>query len=283
MRHKARTLGWLVTPFFLLAAACGSSGDKPPTSVDDSPSVILISIDTLRADKLGCYGYRERETSPSIDALAADGVLFENFITSSPWTTPAHLSMLTALYPTTHGLTASFKEVKRDIQRKGKHHFFKLPESRVTLAEALKESGFATAAFTGGVTMAPMLGFDQGFDRYDSSMFKLDERNVGRMLDWIRGQRGRKFFLFWHTFEVHAPYLDTRFLRDVVHGRQGRKLAFQLLAATGKPRGGLDRLGKRANSQRHRQMEVLKESGRFYPKVCEALYTGGIRSMDTWF
>ena len=75
--------------------------------------VVLISIDTLRADRLNCYGYVERELSPHIDALARDGILFENHISSAPWTIPAHLSLMTSLHPTTHDVTQLLVSLKR--------------------------------------------------------------------------------------------------------------------------------------------------------------------------
>ena len=82
---------------------------------------MLISIDTLRADRLGCYGYSERALSPHIDELAGDGILFETHISSSPWTTPAHMSLMTSLHPSTHGVTQSFATLKADLS-KGRVH-----------------------------------------------------------------------------------------------------------------------------------------------------------------
>ena len=200
------------------AAAGRGSGD--PAAPGGPPNLILISIDTLRADRLNAYGYDLRTVSPHIDALAADGILFENAITTSPWTTPAHVSLLTSLQPTSHGVVTPFAELREGL--KGGGRFIRLPDSRTTLAEVLRESGFATAAFTGGVTLDPRIGFDQGFERYDTSMKKLGPASVGTLLEWIEGHGSQPFFLFWHTFEVHAPYLDTTFLGDVLPPRRRR-------------------------------------------------------------
>ena len=178
-------------------------------------SVLLISVDTLRADRLNCYGFKRHITSPNIDSLARDGILFENCITASPWTIPAHMSMLTSLHPSTHGMTIPFHELFKDLYHIS-YDLSKLPESRTTLAEVLKTNGFTTAAFTGGGTLEPVIGFGQGFDLYDTSMVKLGDHNMSAMYDWIKQNWNRQFFLFWHHFEVHAPYLHGDFLSGVL-------------------------------------------------------------------
>ena len=84
------------------------------------------------------------------------------------------------------------------------------------MTKILKEKGYKTAAFTGGGTMEPVLGFDQGFDKYTTSMYKLNKKNFREMKIWLDKNRSKPFFLFWHNFEVHAPYLGTKFLHDVL-------------------------------------------------------------------
>src|SRR5271167_2177187 len=120
-----------------------------------SPDVYLITIDTLRADHVGCYGYKRVET-PALDALAADGVRFAQAFTHSPITNTSHTTIMTGLLPSVHGVTD-----------------FGIPLSpqHVTAAELLKKKGYATAAFIGAVildsnTLAP--GLDRGFDFYDN-------------------------------------------------------------------------------------------------------------------
>jgi hypothetical protein len=167
----------------VISALCAIRGHERPAGSAPDPSrerynVVLVSIDTLRADRLGCYGYNRRPTSPVIDSLAEESVLFENYIASAPWTTPSHLSLFTSLYPSSHGVMTSFTEMWDGLEFGGTS-YHKLPGSRVTLAEALAEKGFATAAFTGGGPMDPAIGFDQGFEVYDTSMFKLDDE-IGR-------------------------------------------------------------------------------------------------------
>lgn len=196
---------------------------RPRTSLN----VVLISIDTLRPDHLGCYGY-SWETSPTIDRLAEEGVLFENAFSSTTWTLPAHLALLTSLPDLVHGVMTEA---------------FLLDQDRITLAEILKEQGYSTYGIFTGPLLLPRWGFGQGFDNYvdatlyDKSldgpqMMNASERdrttpeamkNVELLLD----KNGEKpFFLFLHLFDCHpdfvppAPY-DTMFDPDYtgnIHG-----------------------------------------------------------------
>jgi arylsulfatase A-like enzyme len=158
----------------------------------DGPNLVLISIDTLRADRLGAYGY-DLPTSPALDRhLAGEGVTFENVLSQSPKTTPSHMTMLTSLYPCEHGIELWPDEsVPASVLSPRVH----------TLAEVLKNAGYATVAFTGGGHMHRSRGFDQGFDVF-KHRFQLE-----RTLEWLAGRPHRKFFLFFHTYEVHDPYL----------------------------------------------------------------------------
>ncbi len=165
-------------------------------------NVVLISVDTLRPDRLGCYGCRAR-TSPNIDRLAAEGVVFEDAVSSVPLTLPSHASMMTGLYPLRHGV--------RD------NGTFSLGPDFVTAAEVFKAAGYATAAFVGAFVLDSRYGLDQGFDTYDDDMtggrqlsaFGYSERTAdavtGAALDWLRGAR-RPFFAFVHYYDPHSPY-----------------------------------------------------------------------------
>jgi arylsulfatase A-like enzyme len=155
------------------------------------PNVLLVSIDTLRADRLGAYGH-PFPTSPTIDRrLAAEGVTFEDVYSQSPKTTPSHMTMLTSLYPCVHGIELWETNTPGRVLNPAVH----------TLAEVLKNAGYATAAFTGGTNLHRSRGFDQGFDVYK------DGRQLARATEWIERQRGRKWFLFFHTYDVHDPYV----------------------------------------------------------------------------
>lgn len=192
-RFLTKPLQWKFAPrrisaavFFLwiplcLGAGCRGQAPRPP--------VILISIDTLRADHLGCYGYK-RDTSPAIDALARDGILFSNAFAQAPYTLPSHMSILTGLYPLTHFCVAIDQ---------------KLDESRTTLAEILKGAGYETAAFVDAPFMSKKYGFDQGFDLYDEEGGGIEGVNR-RVLPWLEERREKEFFLFYHVFDVHGPY-----------------------------------------------------------------------------
>jgi len=256
----------------------GPRGRAPDPS-RERYNVVLVSFDTLRADRLGCYGYDKRPTSPVIDALAEESVLFERYIASAPWTTPSHLSLLTSLYPSSHGVMASFTEMWNKLEF-GSRSYHKLPDSRVTLAEALGGKGFATAAFTGGGPIDPAIGFDQGFELYDTSMFKLDEDNVGTMFSWIDKHAGGQFFLFWHNFEVHAPYLHAEFIAETVPPKDAAEIADKTRVMAAEKFRSVWPVN--AAWLRNRQTRLLKEHDAFNRDVCEALYTGNVLSADRW-
>jgi arylsulfatase A-like enzyme len=251
-----------------LAGACMRTKRDRPTS---PPPVVLVSLDTVRADRLNCYGYSARRVTPNLDALARDGVLFENHISAAPWTPPAHASLLTSLWPSTHGVTDSFRAYKA-IRRGGTFH--RLASSWTTLAEVLRSAGYETGAFTGGMTLDARLGFNQGFETFRETMFKLNPQNVDEMLSWIAARRGRPFFLFWHTFEAHAPYLGTRFLADVLPPEEAAGLA----AAAQRYAQKLDE-GEWGPSLFPR---ILKRRQVYRRDVTEALYVGSIAEADRW-
>ena len=192
-------------------------------------NIVLISIDSLRADHLSTYGY-SRKTSPNIDQLADEGVVFSDAYSVTSWTLPAHLSMLTSLYPLSHGV---FTDRAR------------LDENRRILPEVLKEEGYATAAFVSAPYLNSRFGFKQGFDVYDDLLSseaasRKAAGQVGDALgmvtspkltqaidDWLQGHYQEKFFLFLHYFDVHfdyvppAPY-DTMFDPDYTGTIDGR-------------------------------------------------------------
>jgi arylsulfatase A-like enzyme len=193
-----------------LAAAC-SPGPQPMQAVR-APNIVLISIDSLRADHLGCYGYG-RETSPAIDALAREGVLFENAVAQAPWTLPSHASLLTSLYARTHQAT--------DAK-------LRLPAEPATLAGELREAGYSTRAVVGGTFMQARFGLDRGFDVYDDTQARVSHQRSHaavtspttheRALELLNGAP-EPFFLFVHYWDVHYDYLppppyDTKFDPD---------------------------------------------------------------------
>lgn len=156
----------------------------PPRPIN----LVLISIDTLRADRLSVYGYG-RPTSPFLERLAAEGVLFERFYYNGGGTLPSHMTMLTSLHPVTHGIEPSSDRV--------------LPPERTTLAEVLAAHGYRTAAFVDPGWMNSKYGFYQGFEIYDEEGYHL-EGTLPRALRWIEERGTDPFFLFLHTYDVHS-------------------------------------------------------------------------------
>jgi arylsulfatase A-like enzyme len=169
------------------------------------PNVLLISIDSLRADHLGCYGY-PRDTSPNIDRLAAEGARFATAVAPSAWTLPSHLTMVTGLAPVEHGVVDSGLFV-------GRRGTF--------LAEVLHDQGYATAGFVSGLYVTSRFGYAQGFDHFDDysalprrweethSMISspIVVEKAERWLDrWQAKKSRRPFFVFLHMFDVHFDY-----------------------------------------------------------------------------
>ncbi len=176
----------------------------------NAPNVILISVDTLRADYVGCYGGKKART-PHIDSLAADGVYFETAVSEVPLTLPAHCSLLTGTYPVTTGVHDNLG--------------YTLADRHLTLAEILRKRGYSTGAFVGAFVLHSKWGLDQGFDTYDDEMKSrpastgdpipgladspVERRGeeVGRSaLRWIGKQGNRSFFCWIHLFDPHDPY-----------------------------------------------------------------------------
>jgi len=174
----------------LLVGGVRGAGALDAWLASRGPNLVMISIDTLRADRLGAYGY-SLPTSPRLDRLAAEGVLVEDVYSQSPKTTPSHMTLLTSLYPCVHGVELWWHDQPAHV----------LSPAVYTLAEVLKNAGYATVAFTGGGQVDRSRGFDQGFDRYSHG------QELEKTLHWLDTHRRGKFFLFFHTYMVHDPYV----------------------------------------------------------------------------
>ena len=170
-------------------------GVADPTihSLDDygrARGVVLVSIDTLRRDHVGAYGYA-RATTPRLDALAREGLVGEDAVSTSSWTLPAHLSLLTSLDPGAHGGV--------DME----HGF----NGRVpTLAEALRQAGFATHAVTSHLYVSGVYGLDRGFDHLDFHQDRKATDVADRAVDLLDRHGDRPFFLFLHFYDPHWHY-----------------------------------------------------------------------------
>lgn len=207
----SRTILYLSLVFAggLLLAGGGCGREKPPTKTDN---VLLISVDSLRADHVGCYGYG-KETTPQIDRLAREGTVFKNHVSTTSWTLPAHISLFTGQEISTHGVATDG---------------FSLHPAVPTLAEVLRANGYRTAAFCSSPYMNPAFGFARGFDLYhnidseredyvDTVIPSETERDrvhrditsprISELANtWLEENAGEPFFLFLHFWDPHYDY-----------------------------------------------------------------------------
>jgi arylsulfatase A-like enzyme/predicted Zn-dependent protease len=169
---------------------------------DNIDTVILISIDTLRADHLGCYGYKQR-TSPNIDQLAKDSLFCKDAFSTIPLTLPAHSSMLSALIPPTHGVHDNLEMY--------------LPKEILTLPEVLKDNGYATYGIVSSVVLSKRFGLDQGFDVFDDAFVVEGAEDITNAeqngavttehaIKWLTDNRDKKKFMFIHYYDPHTSY-----------------------------------------------------------------------------
>ncbi|GMR24202.1 MAG: hypothetical protein BMS9Abin37_2720 [Acidobacteriota bacterium] len=177
---------------------------------DEPPNVLLISVDTLRADHIGAYG--ASVATPNIDAMAARGVVFEWAVSHVPITLPSHASLLTGSYPIWHGV--------RD------NGAFRLEEEHETLSETARAAGYRTAAFVGSFALDSRFGLDQGFELYDDfygdaselNDFGISERPAEAVLEpalkWLTEPSDEPYFAFIHLYDPHVPYAPPQPFRD---------------------------------------------------------------------
>ena len=220
MKHKTIILSGLllltVAAVLIIVMGYGATSKQ---ARPDKPDIILISVDSLRPDHLGCYGY-PKPTSPTIDKLAAGGVRFENAISTTSWTLPAHAALFTGLYDSAHGLV---------------DNGLRLADAHVTLAEVLSQAGYQTAGFFGGPYLHPTFGLGQGFDTYQSCMTTLPDeasykavrfesrnphgvahvditgpRTLKEFKQWLAKADDRPMFVFLHFWDVHYDYIPPK-------------------------------------------------------------------------
>lgn len=209
-----------------------------PVVFDSAPgakkNIVLISLDTLRADRLNCYGYMKRITSPQMDRFARDAVLFENCFAGSPGTLSSQMSILTGYYPSSHGVSYRRNgEMINEMRRKNEvvpdYSYLLLPgiaADRYTLAELLKIHGYHTVGIHEGGYLSAPLGYSRGFDQFICSQSYALNPDLGKKKEGIKKtyfkaisalkEIRQPFFLFFHTYEIHSPY---------IHEKEGRKEA----------------------------------------------------------
>jgi arylsulfatase len=201
----------------VIAVAGGGCGPAEPP-----PSVIVVVIDTLRADHLGVYGYEANPTSPHLDARATSAAVFERAFSTAPWTLPSFGSLLTGQIPARHSaglVVQDFRQAiattdPRELISHADKRFYQLDESLPTLGTTLQANGYRTAAILNNAFLSPEFGLDRGFDSYDYDPAEPDRGArvaTDRALQWLdeqwQGGSEEPFFLLLHYFDPHMPYV----------------------------------------------------------------------------
>jgi len=196
---------------------------KPTSRSASGENVLLITIDTTRADRLGCYGYANGKT-PAIDELAAHGTLFEQAYTQVPITLPAHCSIMTGRYPREHGISDNAAA--------------KLAASHPTLAKLAKDKGYRTGAFVASYILDSRFGLDAGFDTYNDDMGTRDRNTdpthweqpanvvTDRALEWLKSNSDGNFFAWIHYYDAHDPYAPPAEFAQIGSGPYDGEVAF---------------------------------------------------------
>ncbi len=224
-------------------------------------NILLISIDTLRYDSLGINGCDIKNITPNIDKFSKEAINFKSCIAQSPWTLPSHMTMLTSLYPLTHKMDSP-KALEKHIS---------VDQSIITLAEMLRNQNYFTAAITEGGLVDSKYGFSQGFITYDDDIKTLKD-GFCRLKRLLTKWRKKRFFIFFHTLEVHAPYIRTQYLeklvdKEIINMDQKEELENFI-----------------NNPQREKSVRrKLKDMEIFNKEVCKNLYLAGVKYMDSYF
>ncbi len=188
--HDARVAPPLVAVVALVGAAACSGAEESAAHprLDPPRAVVLVSLDTLRADYLGLYDYAQFATSPYLDSFAAESVVFDNSIVVEPWTLTSHMSLMTGLFPQHHGVAPEVD----------------LADGIETLAGRMRDAGYATAAFTDGGWMRDKWGLARGFDTYSGKKRRGFPAVLEEARAWIDARKDEKLFVFVHTYDVHG-------------------------------------------------------------------------------
>ncbi|MGD8330845.1 MAG: sulfatase [Acidobacteriota bacterium] len=212
-RALSRLLGIAALCAAVVAVACAQP--EPP------PSMVIVVIDTLRADHLGLYGYQAHPTSPNLDARAASAAVFERAFSTAPWTLPAFGTLFTGQIPTRHSAGVFVHDIEKMLERADPRElvehsarsFYRLDREIPTLGGTLQAAGYSTAAIMNNAFLSPEFGLSRGFDTYDYDP-ELPDKDAAsatdRALAWLqaREQEGARepFLLIVHYFDPHMPY-----------------------------------------------------------------------------
>lgn len=196
MCGRFRKRSCLVLVLAVLLGGCERNKESTPKAPAGGPSVLLITLDTTRADHIGCYGHAAAKT-PTIDGLATSGVLFLNAFSQVPLTLPSHTTLLTGTYPRTNGVPVNGVALGDGID---------------TLAEVFRDRGYRTGAFVSALVLDSRYGLDRGFDEYNDNLGSHEaiERKADRVtdaaLDWLAHPSDKPFFTWIHYFDPHSPH-----------------------------------------------------------------------------
>jgi arylsulfatase A-like enzyme len=233
----------------VLLAGCARPAPAPR-------AVVVVDLDTLRADRLGAYG-NPRPTSPHLDAFARGATRFEWAFAQAPYTLPSQVSIVTSLYPHTHG-------VVREKDRMG--------TEAATLAEAFRAAGWRTAAFVDGGYVSAPYGFDQGFETFVDFQRAGVAASEAKVAAWLAEHAGEPFLLFVHTYDTHTPYAPPEPFRS------------RFAAMAPAPTPGFEPTSEALEAIRASQwtppLERLEPHDLEYAR---ALYDGEIAFVDAWF
>lgn len=240
-----------------------------PGVSSDAPSIVMISVDTLRADHLSLYGY-SRSTSPVLEAwAAANATVFDTAVASSPWTLPSHVSMLSGLNAHRHGVNYNHPT----------------PSEMTLLAELMRQAGYMTVAITGGGYLHPQWGFTQGFDRYLYFAVQMGfadelEKNLDRALKVLEANSDRPIFLFFHTYEVHNPYRPRQPYISEFGAEEDRGVFVRVDILDSVPEEGFR--GRRGYTVMKAGKEIPKDSlpAEVVTRAMVALYDSGVAYTD---
>ncbi|HNT34791.1 MAG TPA: sulfatase-like hydrolase/transferase, partial [bacterium] len=234
-RIRIPRLAMLVSGF-ILVAMLGCKAAKT------APNVLLITLDTVRADRLGCYGYGDIKT-PNIDQLAREGILFEKAYCQVPITLPSHASILTGLYPPNHGIRLNGP--------------YLLPSDVPTVSSLLQEKGYRTGAFVSASVLLSQFGMSRGFDIYDDEILSastayMPERRAAvtgqRAVNWLKSSSMDSFFLWVHFFDPHMPYDPPEPFRSQYEANPYDGEIAYVDSVLGKVLGALEETGERDNT-----------------------------------
>lgn len=232
-RRRATEAAWILVALSLFVCGCSDSAPPaaPPATVAapqrlDRPNLIVVLIDTLRADHLGSYGFSGSVT-PQLDRFATESVQFDRCYSSAPWTKPAVATLFTGLDPLVHRVLTHKGHLgdPQDYAKRAKVETDRLRNEFRTIAEILNEAGYTTAAVVSNPWLGRDQGFAQGFDNYDDRWRgnQVDATKVlTRARQWLaRRPRDRPFFLYLHFMDVHSPYDASEADVDAVRNSPG--------------------------------------------------------------